>query len=478
MKIIDLINIAKKDTNLYVRLEPNIQRKLFSFENIKQTVPELANKLNISKNRIYSWKLENVAFPLYIGFDLITNHSNYIPWSKFCNNVIEIKYGQRSRSLFTKRSFPIKKDPYYWNILFALFCDGSSDSWCSQRNKSYITPSYTSHNKEIMNNFIDLVRVKFGKWSAKIYSGSIDIPPVIDKIFKTAHKINSFNTKSEKIKQFKLSKEFENEIKNLEKYNKLAILIRFLVDEGDKTEKTLNPRHPNLTISTTSKGLLKILKIILSDLGINYHIIFRSRDNPKWKDLYTVQILRGKNRENYRKLKKQIDDIVNNYPLCKLTKTQHKQLKLILNYKYNKPKPEFTNSKIPEYIIVNYIRNKKKVTLDNIITELKKNNLDLNINSILATLNKLPIKRNNKFIFHTQKLDVYIPYNKEQIKNANNYFQALKLYKNGNTIADISRSLNKPWSTIRDWVYNKSKPSLLFGPWKEVCKKRGLLKPI
>lgn len=140
---IKLENLANKEFNIYVRLEKTFQNKLFSHENTGLPISTLARKLQIKNTTLYQWKINNIAFPLYVGLIQVNKYSKKFTWKDFCNNVIEIKYGERSKSLFVnKKTFPIKKDPYYWNILFALFFDGSSDYWSSQLNKEYITNLY------------------------------------------------------------------------------------------------------------------------------------------------------------------------------------------------------------------------------------------------------------------------------------------------------------------------------------------------
>lgn len=470
-KGISLKDISKKKLGIYVRLNKDFQRKFFSKQNTGMLIVKLAEKMNIDKRRLYQWRIENLAFPLYYGFIITKKFSKIYSYKDFCENIKEIKYGQRSKPLLiNKNTFPLKMDPYYWNILFSLFCDGSSDMWSTQRGIKVVRPCYTSYKKEVMDNFIDLAKNKFAKWNFKIYSGNIRIPPIIDKIFKETHDINSFNTKSSKIETFKLNKNFENEIRKLNKDNKIAILIRFLVDEGDKSEKSLNQRCPNITITTTSKELLNILKTILDDLKIKYHVFLRKWNNQKWKNSYTLQIKRGKSRENYKKLRDHMESLKEKYSLCRLTNTQTKQLNLSIDYEYKKPRPDLSHTKIPEFIIVTHIKNKRQTSIDGIITELRKNNLDLNMNSVFSLLKGMPIKKKKKVIFYNHELENYIPYNEKQIEDAKKYDQALKLYRNGKTIAETSRTIDKPWSTVRDWVYKKSKPGPLLGPWKDLLR--------
>jgi hypothetical protein len=97
---------------------------------------------------------------------------------------------------------------------------------------------------------------------------------------------------------------------------------------------------------------------------------------------------------------------------------------------------------------------------------LKENGFDLNPNSVFSLLKRMPIARNKRAILSTRELEDYVPYSKRQIDDAERYKQALKIFSSGKTIAETSRLVNKPWSTVRDWVYNVTRPSPLHGPWK------------
>ncbi len=474
-KQIRLQDLSDEKLGIYVRLNKAFQERFFSRENTGLTVPKLSKRLCISERRIYQWKISHVAFPLFVG-RRIANESSNLSWDDFCNNVCEIKSGQRSRPFhLDNRIFPIEKDPCYWNVLFAFFCDGSSDSWCSQKGSLCVSPSYTSFIGDIMDNFRDLVKSKFGSWNANIYGGSIDVPPVIDTIFKSQHKINSFNTKSKLIPPFKMTNEFRNELKSLNKDTKTGILMRFLVDEGDKSEKSLNPRCPNLTVTTTSDSLLEALEIVLRDLDIKYKVMRRKHNNPRWSDSFTVQILRGKQRENYKKLLKHTNSVLSKYPMCGLAKTQSACIERAINHEVARPKYEFAHTKTSEYVIAEFLKRMGKATFDDITQELKVNGLEFSMTSICYLLSRMPLKRERGIILKTNALDTYIPYKKQQLDDANTYFRALKMYDTGSPIGTISKSTGRPWATVRDWVYGRTKPSLLLGPWKNLCAERGLI---
>jgi hypothetical protein len=460
-KEIPIKDLIEKKLNIYVRINKKFQKSFFSRDNLKVDIPSMSNMIGVHRERLYGWKNKYLSFPIFYGYLICQKYNKKFSWDEFCNNITEIKYGERSKPLFiNKNIFPIKMGPYYWNILFALFFDGTSDQWNSHLGRILYSPGYTSYDNEIRLNFEKLIKDIFGEWKYNVHKGTIRIPLVMDKIFKLKHNINSFNTKSKKISRFKLSNDFENEIKNLSNENKTAILIRFLVDEGDKSHITLNSRSPNLTLPSKSKSLIKIGEIILTDLNIKYKI-FKTKRN-----LFVIQIKRGKYRENYKNLIKKIENVTKKYPLCKLKNKQFKYIKNASNYVYKKPRPKLVHTRESEFYIKEFLLSKKEVNIHEISKMLKKNGLDLNMGSIFVILNRMPILNQNKKIVGTKELINYIPYTNKQIEMVKKYFLAINRYKSGKNIAEISKEFNIQWSTVRNWVYGISKPSALHGPWK------------
>jgi len=469
---ITLEKLSGKNLGIYVRLNRNFQSAFFSKKNTGLTIVGLARKLNIDAEQIYQWKNKNIAFPLSVGYEVACKHGTALKWEKFCSNVKELKSGERSTPLeITESTFPMKKRPPYWSVLFALFCDGSSDTWSSQKNSIIETPRYTSYDKEVLNNFIDLVRNQFGNWKHNPYKGTVSIPLLLAKIFKSEHKINSFNTRSSRIQAFKIHRDFREEIKNLDGIEKASILARFLVDEGDKSEKSINPRYPNLTVTTTSRALLKVLETVLTELEIKYHVI-RRRRHANCKQAFIVQIVRGKKRENYRKLKKHLDSLATEHPLCKLTSLQTRCLESVMNYSYKKPGYELTHTKAAEYAIVDILKSEKRVHMRDLLASLDQRGFDLSPTSVSFLLRRMPARKEGKFWLRTARLNEYLPYTQNQIQAADDYSVALKLYGAGMRIASISKRLDRPWATIRDWVYGRAKPSLLLGPWANTYAER------
>jgi len=443
--------------NIYVRLDQKIQKELFSKFSFKD--------FNLSPSKFSHYKLKNLAFPLELLLSLLKKAN-----LKECfiyKHITEIKRGQRSKPFFNPK-FPIRKDSYYWNVLFALFCDGSSDQWCSAKNKKMELPAYTSYSNEIRNSLIKLVKHRFGNFKYKVYDGSVKLPPVLDVYFKSQHDINSFNTKSFKIPQFTLTEKFKNELLKLDGLNKIAVLVRYLVDEGDKSKISLNPRSINLAISSTSRGLIDILKIVLDSLKISYHTIYRKRkeNTNKWKDSYMVQIRRGKNRNNLKLLNFLISKLNKKYKLISLTALQKRCLEKAIKYKLKNRINNLNNSKEVNYLIYKFLLNRNRVTFKEINGMLISHNFNLNMCSILHVLGKMPIISKISVIYvDKEKLESYLPYSKEDIADANYYRKAIYLYQNGEKVSDISNKFNIPWSTIKSWISGRAKPSILHGKW-------------
>src|SRR3989344_6312492 len=96
------------DKNIYIKLEPKIQKELFS---------KLSSKdIQISSTNFSSYKLRHHSIPLDLFFKLLKKLQ--IKESLIYKDILEIKYGERSKPIL-KPKFPIIKDPIYWNILFA-----------------------------------------------------------------------------------------------------------------------------------------------------------------------------------------------------------------------------------------------------------------------------------------------------------------------------------------------------------------------
>ncbi|GEM_PF-6070823 len=453
-----------KKENIYVRLMKRSQRKLFS----KFTPKELKLKIR----SFYFYKIKNGAFPLYLLLQMLNKLR--IKEGVVYSSINEIKRGQRSTPI-VRPKFPIIKDPFYWNILFSLFCDGSSDQWSSQKNKKLCLPAYTSYSKEIMKNYIYLIKHKFGNFHYNIFDGSIHIPPIIDTIFKSEHDINSFNNKSHKVPKFKLTNKFKNEIKKLNDQTKTAIVVRYLVDEGDKSKISLNPRNINLTISNTSKGLIRIIEIILRDLKIKYKIIKKPRIKRKWKTAYIVQIIRSKERKNIKVLYDHYKRLQKEYSLIKLTKIQEESIKNATKYKYKRSMPEFSQSKEIHYLVYKFLQRKKKSNFQEINKMLISKKFNLSMTSLLNVLKRMPITK-IKGVIHLNKKKArdYFSYSKKEIINFTNFYKATIAYSKGNKIATIGRKLKIPWSTVRDWVYKRAKPKILHGKWPSELKNRHL----
>jgi hypothetical protein len=114
----DLLN-----KNIYVKLEPKIQRELFSKLSAKD--------IQIPSTNFSSYKLKNHSVPLDLLFKILNILK--IEESLIYKDILEIKYGERSKPIL-KPKFPIIKDPIYWNILFALFCDGRAAAAASYKS--------------------------------------------------------------------------------------------------------------------------------------------------------------------------------------------------------------------------------------------------------------------------------------------------------------------------------------------------------
>jgi len=303
------------------------------------------------------------------------------------------------------------------------------------------------------------------------------LPPVLDIIFKSQHEINSFNNKSNKIPKFILTKKFKEEIQGLDILTKISILIRYLVDEGDKSEISLNPRIINLTVSSTTKDLVNIFEFILSDLNLDYNIIYRKKINPNWKDAYQIQIKRGKNRINLRRLNILVKKFNKKYPLLSLTKIQESSIQEAIDYKYKKSIHNFSQSKTIHFLIYKFLLSTSETTYTEINKMLTSRGYDLNMNSILNILSNMPLirKKLNKqstIIVDKKKLMNYIPYNDKDIKNFKDYKRIIKLYQYNKNISQISKENKIPWATVRDWVYGRAKPAILHGEWAKELDRR------
>ena len=120
---------------------------------------------------------------------------------------------------------------------------------------------------------------------------------------------------------------------------------------------------------------------------------------------------------------------------------------------------------------------REKTTYKEIYHMLKSHNLDMNMNSILNILKNMPlirkkIGRESVIFVDKSKLKSYLPYSNKNVKDLKDYDIVVNLYKNGKSISFISKEMNIPWSTIRDWVYGNSKPRIMKGNWyKELFKK-------
>ena len=121
--------------------------------------------------------------------------------------------------------------------------------------------------------------------------------------------------------------------------------------------------------------------------------------------------------------------------------------------------------------------NRKVVSFNEIWNMLISKGFDISMSSLLNILSKMPlerkkIERKSIILVNKKILKSYLPYSNRNVKDFKNYMRVIELYKKSKNISFISRKTEIPWSTIRDWVYERARPRILHGEWYKELQNR------